>query len=770
MKIPCIGLGAQSRTVIGEVLRLRGHELVETDWHGALCDRTLDSNGVIVAQHGPESLHRLMERESARGASLSSQGGDFGIQGGGAEIFIVSGSADPSVVGEIVGAGAADVWFEPLEQQQVEQRILVAEQRIAHRLRRTPIAPLFPNFPPIAIEARLRAVIAYAPMILFALDARGTITVSEGAALSAFGVRSGELIGRNVMDLYRDDPTSTEHLQRALRGESVSTVRELSGKWFETRYTPIRGEDGITCAVVGIATDVTERVRAEEAIRRSEQAIRRAQTELRELIKEMPDCVLIRRGPVIIYANSSARKALGEVVGQSIIDLTHEDERARVAARVEDMDKTGVPLPPIEVRFVRGDGRVVSLEIGAVRKVHYEGADAALLVGRDISEGKRLQGQLLLADRMASIGTLAAGVAHEINNPLAYLIGNLTLIGRIVPKLREDHGGQALKDFEMAMEAARDGAERVRLIVRDLMTFSRSDEAHRGPIDVRSVLDASINVARSEITNRARLRKDYGAVNPVYASESRLGQVFLNLLVNAAQAIPEGDVNGNEISVRTSTDGKGNTVVEIRDSGNGMEPHVIRQIFDPFFTTKALGGSGLGLSICHGIVSSLGGEIAVESDPGRGSTFRVVLPTGSIGKAVHLDTAPSSGPTRAARLLVIDDEPLMGQTLLRQLSPPHQVTGVTSARKALERMAMAETFDLIVCDLMMPEMSGMAFYGELESRFPEQAERVVFITGGAFTAAARAFLDRVPNKRLEKPFREETLRAIIADVLSIRRG
>jgi CheY-like chemotaxis protein len=317
-----------------------------------------------------------------------------------------------------------------------------------------------------------------------------------------------------------------------------------------------------------------------------------------------------------------------------------------------------------------------------------------------------------------------------------------------------------MKEVEDMAVEAREGAERVRKIVRGLKTFSRADEERRVVMDVKSALELAVNMAFNEMRHRARLVKDYGPVPLVDADEARLGQVFINLLINAAQTIPEGDVAANEIRIVTSTDTTGRAVVEVKDTGPGIPAAVLGRIFDPFFTTKPVGiGTGLGLSICHSIVTGMGGEIAVVSELGRGTTFRVTLPA-AIGPAVS--PVMSERRIRSARavVLIVDDDPFVGAALARVLRD-HEVVLTTKARDALDVLAGGKRFDVILSDLMMPEMSGMEFYDELTRRDPRTAERVIFLTGGAFTPDARAFLDRVPNRQIEKPFDPERLRALV---------
>jgi signal transduction histidine kinase len=382
------------------------------------------------------------------------------------------------------------------------------------------------------------------------------------------------------------------------------------------------------------------------------------------------------------------------------------------------------------------------------------------------AEQRKMQEQLLISDRMASVGTLAAGVAHEINNPLAALIANLEFSLEELAKVGGD--GAHLDDVQAPLEDAREAADRVRMIVRDLKVFSRSgDEERRGPVDLEQVLESSLRMAWNEIRHRAHLVKDYGACPPAWGNESRLGQVFLNLIINAAQAIPDGRSSENEIRVVTRPV-EDRVLVEITDTGSGIPPEVVPRIFDPFFTTKPAGiGTGLGLAICHRIVTTLGGTINVESKVGQGTIVRVTLPVAH-EKGVTGPALPtvSAAPRRRGRILVIDDEPMINAILRRMLGRDHDVEAASSVREALDRVRRGESFDVILCDLMMPEMTGMDLHEQLLADHPALAERLVFMTGGAFTPAAREFLDRVPNQRLEKPFEPHILRSVIQNMIA----
>jgi two-component system NtrC family sensor kinase len=247
-------------------------------------------------------------------------------------------------------------------------------------------------------------------------------------------------------------------------------------------------------------------------------------------------------------------------------------------------------------------------------------------LAESLAQLKATQARLLFADRLASVGQLAAGVGHEINNPLAYVLSNLHYIHKEMTRTQGAPKPEEREELLTAIADAREGAERVRLIVQDLKLLSRPDEAGSGPVDVGVVLRRAMKLTSHEIGRRARLVEEVGELPQVQGSVAGLGQVFLNLLVNAAQAIPEGNVEGNEVRVKARWEAPARVVVEVSDTGRGIAPEHLERIFEPFFTTKPVGeGTGLGLSVCHGILKAQGGEIQVESQPGRGATFRVSL-------------------------------------------------------------------------------------------------------------------------------------------------
>jgi signal transduction histidine kinase len=385
-----------------------------------------------------------------------------------------------------------------------------------------------------------------------------------------------------------------------------------------------------------------------------------------------------------------------------------------------------------------------------------------LLLAREHGE---LQARIAQTDRLTSLGTLAAGVAHEINNPLAYVLLNVDFARTEIADLLGSSGGDRAREVSLALDRVSEGAVRIRDIVRGLKTFSRPENETVAPVPVARVLEAALGMIENEIRHGARLVKEIEPVPEVVANEGRLGQVFLNLLLNALQALPEGRAEQNEIRVVVRSPTPARVVVEVHDNGLGIPANVQGRIFEPFFTTKPVGvGTGLGLSICHGIVTSFGGTLSVESEPGHGSVFRVELPAAPATDAAPASQRATRSPPPAAahgRILVIDDEPVVCLSLARVLKGEGVVETVGSAREALARIASGERFDVLLCDLMMPGMDAPALYDELCKVAPAQAKRMVFMTGGAFTARARDFLARSPNARVDKPFDVCSLRALV---------
>jgi PAS domain S-box-containing protein len=518
------------------------------------------------------------------------------------------------------------------------------------------------------------------------------------------------------------------------------------------------------------------RVRAER--RRADRARQQAEESFRLIIESSPDLIIVHREGRIVYANPKTVDRLGvgvaaSMVGDSLSTIVSAND-ARTPRAVSTTE-SGRPAP-VEQRWMRKDGSAISVEV-VHEDVVFEGTLATVVIGRDLTERNQIAAAMIEMDRMAAIGILAAGVGHEINNPLAYVLANLefvtseleVIIGELPPEAHTRLEARIV-DLTQALADTNHGAQRVRAIVQDLRTFSRGEDSVSSLVDVRQILDSSVRMAAVQIRQRGEVERKYEEDLPqVLANESRIGQLFLNLVVNAAQALPDGMPSENRIEIVAKTEGQF-VRIEIADTGSGIPADVLPRIFEPFFTTKPTGqGTGLGLSICRRIVMELAGDIGVTSEPGKGSRFTVHLPRASSVVRPSLPVSPARPKSiRRASILCVDDEAAIGQAIKRVLVAEHDVELVTNASEAFARVEAGHRFDLILCDLMMPGMSGMDLHRELMRVAPDVAARVVFLTGGAFTQRAREFLEGVQNQRLEKPIGIDALRNAIAEM--VQRG
>ncbi len=421
----------------------------------------------------------------------------------------------------------------------------------------------------------------------------------------------------------------------------------------------------------------------------------------------------------------------------------------------EDVDAVDVFLKNAqqpEGAWLRANARPLRDDTGAIT--------GAVAVTRDVTSERLTNEQLMISDRMASIGLMAAGVGHEINNPLSAVVANLELAAAEIGTLMARTGREPLGDLPAEIHEALEAARRVRQIALDLKLFSGGQADDIAPVNLERVLDSSLRMAWNQVRHRARVIKRYGAVPKVSAAEARLGQVFLNLIVNAAQAMPEGDPESHVLTLTTRVDEDRRVVVDIEDTGTGIAPHVMSRLFAPFVTTKPAGvGTGLGLSICQRLINAMGGSIWADSEVGRGTVFHVALNPAIapvVSAPAHV-AADAKRHTAHARILVVDDEELIGM-LLRRVLKAHDVTVVSNGKDALTRIAKGARYDAILCDLMMPGMTGIEFYQALSRRFPDQARALIFLTGGAYNKEAAAFLDSVDNSHVEKPFDAAKLR------------
>jgi signal transduction histidine kinase len=395
----------------------------------------------------------------------------------------------------------------------------------------------------------------------------------------------------------------------------------------------------------------------------------------------------------------------------------------------------------------------------------------ALLYVRDVTEERDGEVRRLQSEKLASIGMLAAGVAHEINNPASFVLANVGalagLLRSIEEKLRADPAAArrlGLKDllFEAMtiVQESKEGMARIHRIVRDLHSFSRVDDGANAVSDVNAAVESALSMLRNELRYRTSLERDLRATQPVRGSAARLGQVFLNLIINAAHALPEAGLRRNRLQVRTFDDGA-QVVVEVEDNGPGITAEVMPHIFESFYTTKPPGlGTGLGLPISREIVRSLGGEVAAENVAGHGALFRVRLPALQ-GQLPERQRPPARCPPRRRRIVAVDDEALLLKAYRRMLIDHHDIEIRLGALEALRTFEEDRDFAVVLCDLQMPEMSGAELFRVVKDRWPDMAERFIFITGGAFSPEARRFLDESVIACINKPFQVDELLELI---------
>jgi len=431
-------------------------------------------------------------------------------------------------------------------------------------------------------------------------------------------------------------------------------------------------------------------------------------------------------------------------------------------------------------------------------RIEIDGQPLLQATVRDETEVRKLQALLAQGDRLASMGILAASVAHEINNPLASVLYNTETLVEKLPQLagaidrclgalRAEIGSEAsarvvgedagmleppiLNDITERARDALAGTQRIRTIARAIGTFSRVESSERSRVDLDYAIECATTMARNDIRFRAKLVLDLDRkLPPIWASEGKLSQVFLNLLINAAQAVGDGDVEHSLIHVRTWAEHE-DVFAEVEDSGKGITEENLPRIFDPFFTTKAIGvGSGLGLAICRNIINEFGGDISVESKVGKGTRFIVRLPVqkgvSTLPREKPVSAAPRS-PGLRGRILVVDDEQAIRTLMARMLGSDHDLVTAASGEAARVILEHDQAFDVILCDLMMPEMTGMDLHKWLAAHHPALAGQVVFMTGGAFTPMASDYVMHVGNPRLEKPYESAVLKQLVADMIAV---
>jgi len=507
-------------------------------------------------------------------------------------------------------------------------------------------------------------------------------------------------------------------------------------------------------------------VRSLLRVRQMMQSLRQSERSARAVFDGMRDGILLIEPNTLRIKQANA--AICQLLGYSADELLELDARdIHPAEAFEEVYKEMVQQHDGEAELATdipvlcNDGSLLWADI-SLASVVQQGRPALMAVFRDVTERRTVEAQLAQADRLASLGMLAAGVAHEVNNPLTYVVCNLQSMAEDLRGLGGGHHGERLRDLGRRADESLDGVRRVQSIVRDLNALACTQQERPKPFSLNNAIRSAVTLASNELRFRARLAEDYGELPPLLGNEGRLCQVFLNMLLNAARAIEEGDVDRNAIFVRTSRQGD-EVLAEIRDTGRGIPAEDMVRLFDPFYTTKTEGeGMGLGLSICQRIVTGHGGRIEVESELGHGSRFMVRLPVGDGADAPPEPVPEIPRGLMAMSILLVDDEPAILRALGRLLAAYGcEVTPASSGREALELLQRQGEYDCILSDMMMPDVSGMDLYEWMRAHRPELAPRLVLMTGGAFTPRAMRFVERHANAVLDKPIEPESLLAAL---------
>ncbi len=621
------------------------------------------------------------------------------------------------------------------------------------------------------------AVFEHAPVGLYRTSTSGEILRANPELARMLGCGSvEELRGINAVTFYmnaadRDSWQKSVEQLEVIQIDSAMRRRDGRVLWMRDIGRAVRDAAGAVLWYDGALLDVTARHRAELELKRSEERFR-------GLLESVPDGILrFTKDGVCVDAR------IGALGGALLLEPNPIGERMNELFANELANELGSAVR-------------ASLDSGTVSFEHREPSsrgssyfdvvvtptarEEVLVLIRDVSNVRRLREQLYRGERLAAVGSLAMGVAHEINNPLTAVVVNIDFVRDVLSQIEaessattpEADASQQLGRFREAHEALDDalqGANRVADVVREIKTFAHPGDERPSSVDVTAVLESATRLVNNQIRHRARLSCDFAGVPAVWGNFARLEEVFINLLVNAAQAIEPGKADENEVRVSAFVAHDGRVVVEIADSGSGIQSDDLERIFDPFFTTKPVGtGTGMGLSVSQAIVAGFGGEITATSSSTSGTVFRVWLSAAGEPMRSRLSTRAPSGLPMRARIAVIEDEQLGGRALKRALGADHDVFVNEQAHAVLDQIEQGAKFDVILCDVMMPVMTGVEFHRRLVASHPEQAKRLVFITGGAFTEDERKYLEHIDNQTLEKPVSIATLQRVISEMLAKR--
>jgi PAS domain S-box-containing protein len=625
----------------------------------------------------------------------------------------------------------------------------------------------------------LRQVIDSNPQMVFLKDWHGRFVLANLATAQTYGTTPAELVGKCDADFNPDAEQvaafieADRRVMTSLNNLNISAEPVIDAstgviRWFDTVKVPMVSSDGHSRMVLGISTDITARRHAEEELRRTGD-------ELRGWFAASPlaTCSLTLDSKVLSW-NRAAEQLFGwtadELIGQQlpVVPKEREAEARDLHVRVVAGDE----FTNFETQRRRKDGTLVDVSISTAALHDKAGEPCGLAaVYADISERKALELQLRQSQRMEAIGQLAGGVAHDFNNILTVIQAAAEFLQS---DLSEDDARR--KDAEVIAAAA----NRASALTRQLLAFSRQQVLQLSVLNVNDVIVNLEPMLRRLVTMKVVVELQLAAdLATIRADATQLDQVLINLLVNARDAMPNGGkvviatefVAAPAAERETGQPGTGHVVISVRDSGHGMDEETQSRIFEPFFTTKGVGlGTGLGLATVYGIVQQLGGEVTVESQPGAGANFRIVLPTFTGGGATNpapLTAGPK--PTRAATILLVEDEAAVRSVVERILTRRgYRVIDAVNGAEALTLARNPEPIDMVLSDMMMPEMNGL----ELRRKLAEQGflGPVVLMSGYPAEVIAQEAVGEFTGPILQKPFSVESLVEVVEAALGQREG
>lgn len=569
-----------------------------------------------------------------------------------------------------------------------------------------------------------------------------------------FGYSSSEALGKFLSELVRDRARPAHDASfyrfteaRVTAGKSwlgvlTSATRSGAPHLNEANVTPFDADTETFHGNFVVRRDIAHRAERDAALLA-------AHREFRGVLSAVPDGVAVLRDGLVYFANPALLELVDRedqgVVGLPFVELLADGDRKAFLGRE--------PNAPITVRMVSPSGTTRLAELSAAGSISFEGRPATILVARDITERRIAEEQLARTERLAALGELAAGVAHELNNPMAYVVMNLELL-RSAVEARED------ASLREPLAEALDGIRRMQEIALELRTFAGADDADVAePVAVDGAVESAVSITRNQFRHRAAVHREIETGLAVYAREGQLVQVLVNVLANAADAIPD-DGAEHRITIAVRAIDGGRVEIAVSDTGAGIPPEILPRLFDPFATTKARGqGSGLGLAISRRIVDRFGGHISAENLPAGGAKITLTLPGAPpVVRASRAVASRISTRGERVRVLVIDDEVAICRALNRVLKG-HDVTTLSDAKEGLARLER-DDFDVVICDLMMPGMSGYKLFAAACQARPALRTRFVFVSGGALSEEASRFLKTCECPVLPKPFAN-------ADVLDV---